>query len=151
MSDPAQPYQDLVAQSLADHHDGSHSNAVAGGATAFEHTQDITNIAGEHAGTSPASEYLALAEPHQGDAEQPLHGGGHDQGAPEYTQLAGEIAPQMDHQQPIAPDQLFAEAGGAHGTPDADHSLQPMQHDDAAAAHIPAMETPVETDHGHHG
>jgi hypothetical protein len=151
--DPAQPYQDLVAQSqTADHHDWAHADA---GAASFEHAQDFTSVAGEHHGDisalSPASEYLALAQPHEGDAGQFLHGAGHEQGAPEYTQMASSITPQIDHQPPIAPDQLLAEIGGAHGTTDVDHGLQPVQHEDAAASNIPAMETPIETDHGHHG
>jgi hypothetical protein len=66
--------------------------------------------------------------------------------------MADNITPSIDHQQPIAPDQLLAETGGDHGMTDAaNHGLQPVQHEDAAAAQIPAMETPIEAEHGHHG
>jgi hypothetical protein len=128
---------------------------VAGGTTPFEQAHDVTNgeVAGEHHGEapSPASEYLALAQLHEGDAGQALHGSGHDQGASDYTQMTGNVMPPDEHHAFLAPDQLFAETGTAHGPVDASHDLQPMQHEDAAAAHVPAMETPVEADQGHHG
>jgi hypothetical protein len=154
-SNPAQPYQDLIAQSgSADHHHGFDVDTGAGGATSLEHAHDVTGGEGadQHHGEvpAPAGDYLAPASSHEGDAGQAPHGAGHDQGAPEYAQMAGDAMPHVDHQ-PIAPDQLFAEAGGAHGAADVDHGLQPMHHDAAAAAQAPAVEMPMEVEHGHHG
>jgi hypothetical protein len=80
-----------------------------------------------------------------------FHCGGHDQGGFGYTQMAGNITPLIEHQQPITPDQRLAETGAEHGITNVDHALQPVQHDAAAAAQMPAMEMPTETDHGHHG
>jgi hypothetical protein len=154
--DPAEPYRDMIPQSqTADHGHGAHADAGSGGAMSVEHVHDFTggDVAGSHHGgdMSPASEYLALAQPHEGDAGHAFHGGGHDQGASDYTQMAGDLTPHIDHPQPIAPDQLLAETGGDHGMTNVDHALQPVQHEDAAAAHMPAMEMPIETEHGHHG
>jgi hypothetical protein len=66
--------------------------------------------------------------------------------------MAGNVTlPEDSQQHAIAPDQLLAETGGAHGAAEMDHGLQPVQPDDAAAAHMPAMEMPTEADQGHHG
>ncbi len=68
---------------------------VASDAPSFEHMHDFTHddYAGDHHGadatSSPASEYLALAQPHDGDAGQATtHGGGHDQGVSDYAHMA---------------------------------------------------------------
>jgi hypothetical protein len=155
--EPVTSYQDLAAPlhtaglSLSGADQAENGSAAIGAPSQPDQLalDDASLGPGAPAEHSAASDYLALAQPQNGEQGPSVLDS--PSASDPYLQMAGGPNQQADHQGGLPPDQVDAEMGAAaSGASDDAPDLNTVHHDDAAAA-ASAPEVPASHEQEHQG